>query len=565
MFRKAKCLKHIYHLMSDYAVDALVVGSGAAGLAGALTVRSAGYDVLVVEKTDLVGGSSAMSGGGLWIPNNHVSREAGVEDSFEAAWTYLTHVVPEAGEATSPERLRAYLTHGPEMVRFLADMGFRWRPALGYPDYYPEAPGGSVKGRCIEGAVFDARKLGPWARKLRRYPGAPPIPIHTNEAWKMYLARSRIGIAAFLRLGARLLGHSLLGRRPLTMGGSLVGQLLYLCLKQGVRIWLESPLRELVVENGRVTGALVNHEGRDVVVAARGGVLLTSGGFEHNQSMREKYLPNPTKTEWAVGSPGNTGDAIQAAVKIGAATALMNKAWGGPIAITPDGKPVFILAERSLPFGIIVDANGERFMNESASYVDCWRNIYEHHRTTPCIPSWLIIDQRHRSNYLFGTLMPGRTPEKATGPQYLVRAHSLEELARKIGVDETGLLRTVKRFNEMAVKGVDEDFHRGESAYDRFYSDPRVKPNPNLGPLTKPPYYATAIYPGELGTCGGLLTDEKARVIHVDGHPIPGLYAAGNTTAAVFGGTYPGPGSTLGPACTFAYIAAKHIIETLRR
>ncbi|MDW7978111.1 MAG: FAD-binding protein, partial [Candidatus Caldarchaeum sp.] len=524
--------------MSEYRVDVLVVGSGAAALVGALAVGHAGFKPLVVEKTELVGGSSAMSGGGVWIPNNPVSKQAGISDSFEEAWTYLTNVVPEAGEATAPEKLRAFLNNGPEFVKFLQDLGFKWRASVGYPDYYPEAPGGSARGRCIEGAVFDGRKLGEWRKKLRKFPGAPPMPIHTNEAWKMFLARSSMGMGAFLRLGARLIGYSLTGRVPLTMGGSLIGQLLYLCLKKGVEVWLESPLQELVAENGRVVGAVVLRQGTPVKVLARGGVLLASGGFEHSQEMREKHLPNPSSTEWTVGAPGNTGDAIRAAVKIGAKVALMDKAWGGPVAITPDGKTSFILAERSLPFGIIVDAHGERFMNESASYVDCWHSIYRHHRkTSAAIPSWLVIDNKHRSRYLFGMLMPGRTPEKATGPKYLVRANTLEELAGKVGVDGKGLVKTVERFNEMARKGKDEDFRRGDSVYDRFYSDPRVKPNPNLGPLDKPPYYATAIYPGDLGTCGGLLTDENAQVIHVDGHPIKGLYAAGNTTASIFGGT----------------------------
>lgn len=551
--------------MDEYVFDFLVVGSGAAALVGALTVRSAGFEVLVAEKTELVGGSSAMSGGGLWIPNNPVSALEGVKDSFEDAWEYLSRVVPDAGRATAPVKLRAFLTNGPEMVKFLQDMGFKWRASLGYPDYYPETPGGSVQGRCIEGAVFDGKRLGEWRKRLRKYPGAPPIPIHTNEAPRLYLTRSWAGISTLLRIGLRLAGHSLLGRAPLTIGGSLVGQLLYLCRQRGVKIWLESPLLELVEEEGRVTGGVIMREGRAVTVKTRGGVLLAAGGFEHSQEMREKYLPKPTSTSWAVGAPGNTGDVIQAAMRLGAEVALMDKAWGGPIAITPEGKPTFILAERSLPFGIIVDSGGERFMNESAPYVDCWNSIYKRHQEVSAIPSWLIIDHKHRSRYLFGTLMPGVTPERATGPQYLAKAHKLEELARRIGVDEQRLLKTVQRFNEMARRGRDEDFHRGESAYDRFYSDPRVKPNPNLGPIDRPPFYATAIYPGELGTLGGLLTDEHGRVIHKDGHPIPGLYAAGNCSASIFGGTYPGPGSTLGPACTYAYIAAKHVIESLKR
>lgn len=241
--------------------------------------------------------------------------------------------------------------------------------------------------------------------------------------------------------------------------------------------------------------------------------------------MREQYLPQPTSAKWTVGSPGNTGDLIRLAQKLGAQTALMDKAWGGPVMITTEGQTLFVLAERSLPFGIIVDSNGERFMNESASYIDCWRAQYERHRKVSAIPS---------------------------------------QLAEKIGIDVRGLDTTIKRFNEMALKGKDEDFRRGESAYDRYYNDPRVKPNTNLGPINRPPYYATAIYPGDLGTLGGLLTDEYGRVLNKDGQPIKGLYAAGNASASIFGGTYPGPGSTLGPACTFAYITMKHLVKELK-
>lgn len=549
---------------SDYQTDVLIVGSGAGALVAALVAKEAGLETLVIEKTDLVGGSSAMSGGGLWIPNNLVSREAGVEDSFEMAWRYLEEVVPAAGPAASPERRRAFLEYGPQMVEFLRRLGFRWHAAIGYPDYYPERPGGSERGRAIEGSIFDGRQLGPWLKRLRPFPGAPPIPIHTHEFSTFLLSlRTARGFLMAMRVFGRFLQRAL-GKVPMGLGASLVGQLLWLCLQRNIPIWLESSLEELVVDHGRVAGAVVRREGRTLRVAARRGVLLAAGGFEHHGEMRERYLPKPTSTDWAVGASGNTGDAIRAAQALGAAVALMDKAWGGPVVILPQGQVSFLVGERSLPFSIIVDSKGERFMNESASYVDCWRWQYERHRQTPAIPAWLIMESRHRRYYPFGLLPPGITPQSATGSQFLVRAQTLRELAMRTGIDPDGLERTVVRFNRMAQQGKDEDFHRGESAYDRFYSDPRVKPNPNLGPLERPPFYATAIYPGELGTLGGLLTDEWGQVLHENGEPIPGLYATGNTSASVFGGTYPGPGSTLGPACTFAYIAMQHIVQNMQ-
>jgi 3-oxosteroid 1-dehydrogenase len=450
------------------------------------------------------------------------------------------------------------------MVEFLERLGFRWRAAVGYPDYYPEKPGGSTFGRAIEGALFDGRELGPWLPRLHRYPSVPSVPRHTNEAAKFALAlRTLQGAATAARITWRLFSWRLRGRVPLTLGASLVGQLLRLCVQRSIPIWLESPLVELLVDDGAVVGAVVQHQGRRVRVRARGGVLLASGGFAQNREMRERHHPHPITTEWTSAPPSDTGDAIRAAQAIGAALALMDDAWWGPTAIMPNGRPLFVLWERSFPFSIIVDSSGQRFMNESASYVDCGHWQYERHRTIPAIPAWLIIDSKHRRFYPFGFVPPMITPRSMTSERFLVRAETVRELAHRCGIDPDGLERTIERFNRMALVGRDEDFHRGESAYDRFYGDPRVRPNPNLGPLDKPPFYATAIYPGDLGTKGGLLTDEWARVLREDGQPILGLYAAGNTTASVMGRTYPGPGSTIGPACTFAYIGMLHAVRQL--
>jgi 3-oxosteroid 1-dehydrogenase len=356
----------------DYQTDVLVVGSGGAGLVGALVVKEHGFEPLVIEKTAFVGGTTAWSGGGLWIPNNPVSRRAGLQDSFESALRYMDEVIGDVGPASSPQRRRAFLEFGPQMVEFLERLGFRWRAAVGYPDYYPEKPGGSTFGRAIEGALFDGRELGPWLPRLHRYPSVPSMPLHTNEAAKFALAlRTLQGAATAARVTWRLFSWRLRGRVPLTLGASLVGQLLRLCVQRSIPIWLESPLVELLVDDGAVVGAVVQHQGRPVRVRARGGVLLASGGFAQNREMRERYHPHPITTEWTSAPPSDTGDAIRAAQAIGAALALMDDAWWGPTAIMPNGRPLFVLWERSFPFSIIVDSSGQRFMNESASYVDC--------------------------------------------------------------------------------------------------------------------------------------------------------------------------------------------------
>jgi succinate dehydrogenase/fumarate reductase flavoprotein subunit len=260
-----------------------------------------------------------------------------------------------------------------------------------------------------------------------------------------------------------------------------------------------------------------------------------------------------------VANPGDTGDAVRAGIAAGAATALMDDAWWGPCFLDQDGTSNFMLWERSLPFGFIVDSSGQRFMNESASYTDCGHWQYERNATAPAIPSWLVIDSRHRRYYPFGAILPGMTPKKVLGPDFMIKAASLEELAAACGIDAKGLRATAQRFARFAEQGRDEDFHRGDSAYDRVYSDPRVKPNPNLGTVAKAPFYAVRVWPGDLGTKGGLLTDEHARVLREDGSVMASLYAAGNTSASVMGRTYPGRGSTIGPAMTFGMIAGRHI------
>jgi 3-oxosteroid 1-dehydrogenase len=320
----------------------------------------------------------------------------------------------------------------------------------------------------------------------------------------------------------------------------------------------------LLVEDGKVTGLTATRADEPITIRARRGVLIATGGFERNAAMRAEYQRQPIGIEWTVGSPGNTGDGIIAGQQAGAGLDLMDDAWWGP-SIPLTGGPYFCLAERSLPGSILVNAAGHRFVNEAAPYVDAVHAMYDRHtEDKQHIPAWLITDQRYRNNYLFAGLPPRKSlPRRWFAAGVVFRAATLPELADQIGVSADGLAETVARFNGFARVGKDEDFARGDSAYDRYYGDPRCRPNPNLAPLDVPPFYAIKIVPGDLGTKGGLRTDERARVLRRDGTPIPGLYAAGNASAAVMGHSYAGAGATIGPAMTFGYIAALDMADAL--
>jgi succinate dehydrogenase/fumarate reductase flavoprotein subunit len=541
--------------MENNAKRVVVVGSGSAGFTAALAAKDAGLEPMIVESTSLIGGSSAMSGGGLWIPNNPLMLQAGVHDSYEDARLYMDTVIGEVGPASSPARREAFLRQGPRMVEWLTSLGFRFSYTPGYADYYPEQPGGSVEGRCLEPDFFDLKQLGPWQEKLNIL---MPIPLHTLDAAQLSLS-FRV-FSAFLHtakvMGIRTLGSALVGKKLAGLGGALIGQLLYLAMQRSIPIWLDSPMVELIQENDTVAGVIIEKDGEKTAIHAS-AVILAAGGFARNLGMRQKYHPHPITTDWTTATKGDLGVPIQAGMAIGAATALMDDAWWGPVFIDSKGQAQFMLWERSAPFGIIVDSSGTRFMNESASYVDCGHWQYERNQEVPAIPAYLIADSRHRKYYLFGMTPPRLTPKEAYESGLMVKSDSVPELARACGIDAPNLEQTVQRFNQFAATGKDLDFHRGDSAYDRVYSDPKVKPNPNLGPIERPPFFAVRVWPGDLGTKGGLLTDECARVLREGGSPIRGLYAAGNTSASVMGRTYPGAGSTIGPAMVFGMIAGQ--------
>jgi len=355
--------------------------------------------------------------------------------------------------------------------------------------------------------------------------------------------------------------NTLLRRKILTLGGALIAQLRYALKQMDVPLWLECPMKELLVEEGKVVGVAAEQEGETITIGARYGVLLAAGGFPHNLDMRKKYLPAPQSTAWTSASKGNTGDAIRAGMAIDAATDLLDDAWWGPSSVDPDGAPFFHVAERSLPGSILVNGKGQRYTNEAASYVVVGHDMFDKHtKDNIHVPSYFIFDQHYKNKYIFGTSFPGmKFPELYYETGYITRAGTIAELAQKLGIAADNLENTITTFNELAIQGKDTQYHRGENAYDNYYGDPTVKPNPNLYPLEQPPYYAVAMYPGDLGTKGGLLTNEFAQVLDKEGTIIENLYATGNSMASVMGNSYPGPGATIGPSMTFGYIAANHI------
>ncbi|MET8166487.1 3-oxosteroid 1-dehydrogenase [Streptomyces sp. NPDC005329] len=537
--------------------DVVVIGSGAAGMTAALTAAKRGLSCVVVEKAPTFGGSAARSGAGIWIPNNAVVLAAGVPDTPAKAAAYLAAVV---GADVSADRQAAFLAHGPAMLSFvMANSPLRFRWMEGYSDYYPGLPGGLPGGRSVEPDQLDGNLLGAELARLNPpYLAVPAgmVVFSTDYKWLALAAVSVKGAAVATECLARGTKAALLGQKPLTMGQSLAAGLRAGLLAAQVPVWLNTPLTDLHVEGGVVTGAVVTRDGVPGLLRARRGVVVGSGGFEHNAAMRAQYQRQPIGTAWTVGAKENTGDGIRAGQRAGGALALMDDAWWGP-AIPLPGEPYFCLAERTLPGGLLVNRAGARFVNEAGPYSDVVHTMYDLDPTAPDIPAWLVVDQNYRNRYLFKDVAPTFVlPDDWYTSGAVRKAWTLDALAASIGVPAAALRSTVDRFNSLALQGKDTDFKRGDSAYDHYYTDPAVLPNSCLAPLWLPPYYAFRIVPGDLGTKGGLRTDARSRVLRADGSTIPGLYAAGNASAAVMGHSYAGAGSTIGPAMTFGHIAA---------
>ena len=559
----------------DHVVDVLVVGSGGGGMTAALAADASGLRTLVIEKGSHFGGSTALSGGGIWVPGAPAQRREGYVPSPDGVFDYLRQITD--GLVTDA-RLRTYVDTAPEMMEFLEATSpwfqFVWKP--GYADYYPELPGGSERGSTINVPAIDLRKLGDEEQNLLQ-----PLALAPSGIWfapkdlrLFYQVRqSWRGKAVLVKLIWRMFRARVFGDRMAAIGQSLAARLRLAVKDRGIPLWLDSPMTELITDDdGAVIGAIVEHGGTTQRIGARGGVILAAGGFDHDMAWRRQYLPVLEK-DWSFGNPLAMGDGIRAGEKVGGSTDLLDEAWWFPAIQWPDGRLQFMLNERMMPSQFVVNGDGKRFINEAAPYMDFAHAMIEGHKSgVTHIPCWLITDIRSFHRYVVAGHLPipkvpfapaptGRTVPKAWLDSGVVKTGgSWEELAAEIGVSADALGRSADRFNELARSGHDDDFNRGDSAYDNYYGDPTL-PNPNLHPLTKPPYYAFQIILGDLGTSGGLRTDEHARVLRADDSIVKNLYAVGNTSAAVMGRSYAGAGATIGPAMTFGYVAAKHIAD----
>ena len=542
--------------------DIVIVGSGAGGLCAALAAHDAGKSVVIVEKEPVFGGTSSRSGGAVWVPCNHLMESAGVTDSEADALTYANACVKEHTAAASPERLAAYVHSGREMVRFLTKLGVKLRYAQGYSDYYDDRPGARGQGRAIEAELLDSRELGEWAEKLNRY--APfSIPMRVSEFSDLSNAtRTMKGRFTALKLGYRLFLQRIRKRQIIGQGAALQGRMLIQLLKRNIAIKLSSPVTALISEGGRIAGVTVMANGKPLEVRARDAVFLNSGGFSRNLTMRQQYLPAPqASTDLSLANPGDTGEMLQAAAAQGGELDQMNEAWWLVAAELPGGMVVSHTLDLSKPHVIMVDASGQRYVNEALAYMELGQTMFARNRQGKALPSWAIFDSMHRRRYTWGMAMPGQPPVEWIESGFLKRADTIRDLALQCGVDPDGLEATVARFNGFVAKGRDEDFGRGNRGYEQMNGDPSIHPNPNLGTIAKAPFYASPIMQGDAGTCGGVVTDADARVLRPDGSVIEGLYAFGNVAANVFGRSYPGPGITLGQSMIFGYRAALHAIK----
>ncbi len=525
----------------DRSFDLIVVGAGAGGLMSAATAASAGLRVLVLEKAALVGGTSAVSGGMLWIGDNHLAKAAGIEDTRQSAADYVRAVARGLGR---DELLDAVVDHGDEMLRFAIDeLDLRFLFLDNFPDYCLHLPGARSGGRTIEPALFDAETALGELRRFLRVDGRLPFTMQEYEQW-----------GAFTRFPEAEL-HGRAARGIVAKGQALVAGLFAACVRLGVSIAVEARAERLITDDGAIAGIVL--EDRQIAAPA---VVLASGGFEWDEVLADSMLASKVYTKCS--PPSNTGDGYRMAQRIGARFGGLRNAWWAPMAVIPgdlrDGAQIGTLLrfERQGPGSIMVNRHGNRFANESQNYNDLARSLHawDSANYQPLnTPAHIVFDQRYLDEY---GLLSHRAGQPT--PDWLVEGATLEALAGKIDVPAQALAETVARFNEHAARGEDPDFHRGASAYDRYWGDEQNPyPNPSLAPLEHGPYYALAVVNGCFGTSGGIATDGLGRVLDADGEAIPGLFAVGNASENAFAAGYPGAGATLGPIMTMAYLLGR--------
>jgi 3-oxosteroid 1-dehydrogenase len=550
-------------------VDVVVVGSGAGGMLSALVAANNHAQVLVVEKDRLWGGTSATSGGGIWIPGSDQAKAAGFEDNLDDAFRYVRAL---SADNVPDELIRAYVDNAAPMLRWVTANTPVVYTAQPYPDYHAENPGGSTTGfRTHLPEMFDGTLLGDDLKTQRLPSPAASLfgylnwtfaetyqLLYRSKGWALGLARNmaKYWLDWPLRFTSRK-------DRRLTLGNALTGGLRVALNEAGVPVWLRTPMKQLITDNGAVVGLEVERHGKPFRIRARKGVVIATGGFDKNQAMRDANAPLYRNAYLSGGVTSNTGDGIVAGQAVGAGTMNMQSAWAAPVFYVPgEDRGRLCTIERALPGCIMVNQKGQRYLNEAASYHIVGQQMARRHQEHgDASPSWMVFDYRYRHQFPMGPLLPLMPDWMQSGAvkQVMKKASTIEGLAAEIGADPATLAATIARFNEGAARGEDPEFHRGEAAYDKMYGDYRHQPNPCLRPLTEAPFYAMPIYPGDIGTNGGLTTNANAQVVDGSGQPIAGLYAVGNTTASSMGESYPGAGVTIGPAMTFGYVAARHM------
>jgi 3-oxosteroid 1-dehydrogenase len=547
----------------DEIFDFVVVGSGAGSMCAALIMRAAGKSAVILEKTEAVGGTTARAGGVMWIPNNPFLRRDGIEDSYEMGITYLDDLIPDdpATPGASRERRRTYVRQAPRMIEFLLSQGIQLTRVNYWPDYYDERPGGLRNGRGVVAKLFDVNELGPWKQKLRL--NWLRIPATHDEALAIRsFKQSWRGRLNLLRVGLRAALGKLMGKQWVTAGAALQGRMLQASLRAGVELRLNAPVKQLVVQDETVKGVVATIDGRSRRFGARLGVLANAGGFAKNQAMRDRFMPG-TRADWSNCAPGDTGEMILEMMRIGAAVAQMEEMVGFQCTLPPGLKDDEIRspmqATTAAPHAILVDQSGVRYQNEGGSYMAYCKAMLERDRTVAAAPSWAVLDSQFIGKYMLaGALTAPQRLQAWEKAGFLRKADTIEDLARQLAIEPAILKATVERFNAFVAKNKDDDFGRGERAYDRWLGDPRHRPSETLGTIETSPFYALPVYPGDVGTFGGVVTDEHARVLRADGSVIQGLYATATSTASVMGRVYPGSGASIGPGFVFGYLAARH-------